>query len=59
MKEQIAKSPMKTLYLPHKITMSKNEIFNENQIMIEFNKHFTNIKPKLTSKIPESQMNFK
>ena len=50
---------MKTLHLPHKITMSKNEIFNQNQIMIEFNKHFTNINPKLTSKIPELQMNFK
>ena len=50
---------MKTLHLPHKITMSKNEIFNQNQIVIEFNKHFTNINPKITSKIPELQMNFK
>ena len=47
--EPIFISTMKTSYLPHKNTVSKNEILNQKQIAI----FFTNIRPKLFCKIPE------
>ena len=59
MRELIGKSSMKISYLPHKITVAKNETFDQKQIATEFNKFPASVWPKLARKIPELHNNLK
>ena len=59
MKELIGKVELKSSSLPQKISVNKEDLFDETKIAHEFNSFFTNVRKNLASKIPNASTPFK
>ena len=57
-KEAIGKTKIKSNNFPRKITINKNETFDEDLIANTFNKYFVNVGPDLARNIPSSEKHF-
>ena len=51
-------SDVKFINLPRKITINKDDLFDQTKIVHEFNSFFTNIEKNLASKIPNASTLF-